>query len=47
MRIAIDERIAALKEYVRCFPDDEEIRDLLQEHIIVKVLEINPSDVLQ
>lgn len=46
MSITMDERIAALKEYVRCFPDDEEIRDLLQEHIIAKALEINPNDVL-
>lgn len=46
MRITIDEKIKAMEEYLRCFPDDDGVRDLLKEHIVAKVLEINPSKVL-
>lgn len=46
MSITIDEKIKAMEEYVRCFPEDDGVRDLLKEHIVAKALKINPSKVL-
>lgn len=46
MKITIDEKIAALKEYVRCFPCDSEVYEMLKEHLVAKALEISPDEVM-
>lgn len=46
MEITIDEKIKAMEEYLRCFPDDDGVRDLLKEHIVAKALEINPDRIM-
>lgn len=45
MEITIDEKIEAMEEYLRCFPDDDELHEKLEEHKVAKALNTDPDNI--